>query len=107
MFSTPIRFLRGTDRVEVTRGAWTTIQRDFPTCDLLLVAETTGVYWSTDDEPPAAFATEARFLPRDKGLIVRLFAGEKFHYYLPAGGSLRISRVEVLEGGDANPRHSR
>ncbi len=84
--------------------AWVTIERDRGSGKYLIVAETTGVYYSTDDEAPGVVATNAMFLPRDDSLVLEMKGGDKFHYWIPAGGTLRAAEVELLAPGDPEPR---
>lgn len=102
MFSQVLRPEPGSQRVEVTRGAWTTLPRNFRDGDYLLTAETTGVYWTVAEQiPVVGVAVAGHFLPRDDSIVLRLSADRPLHYFLPAGGSLRIIEVEVLPHVDS------
>lgn len=78
----------------VTTGAWT--KYVVPEAGLyeLTPIDTSVQFVQSEDNVAALSATDGKHIPRDRTRQIRVKPGELwFHYYLPAGGKLDVSKV--------------
>ena len=81
--------------VGVTRASYTPID-DVPNGYFLVQAETTAAYVMTGGDVITNFAAQGAFVARDESFLIFLGPEDRFSYYLPAGGTIRLVPVELV-----------
>lgn len=81
--------------VGVTRAAYVPVD-EVPNGYYLVQAEATAAYVMVGGETMTNFQTQGAFIARDESFLIWLGPEDRFSYYLPAGGTLRLVPIELV-----------